>query len=229
MDSSTADHRDEPRPRARRTRLNRQRLVDAALEVARERGLDGVTMREVARRTDSTPMAAYHHVADRAELIRLVVEEIGARLELGHDGEDWDVRLRIWAHEIRAALGEYPGTAGWLLVNPPAGPHALVILETALAALVDAGLDESDAAECYMALANWVLCRCDVEDQRRLAGAGTEERRQQEFAELIAGAEPEQVPLSRRLAQEFARLTPDVAFDAGLDLVLDGIRARMRR
>jgi AcrR family transcriptional regulator len=227
VDASTADDHLEPTRPVRRQRLTRQRLVDAALQVASERGLEGVTMREVARRTGSTPMAAYHHVADRAELIRLVVNEIGARLELGPDDPDWDVRLRNWAHEIRAALGEYPGTAGWLLVNPPAGSQALVIVETALAALVDAGLDESDAAECYMVLANWVLCRCDVEDQRRLAGPATEQRRQREFAELIEGADPAQAPLSRRLAADFARLTPDAAFEAGLDLVLDGIRARM--
>ncbi len=50
----------------------RQALVDAAVELGREKGPDGIVIREVARRTGVSHNAAYRHFADRGELLREV-------------------------------------------------------------------------------------------------------------------------------------------------------------
>jgi AcrR family transcriptional regulator len=47
----------------------RDALLDAALRLARERGLQGVTLREVARTAGVSHAAPYHHFADKAELV----------------------------------------------------------------------------------------------------------------------------------------------------------------
>ncbi len=183
-------------------------------------------MRELATRTSTSPMAAYHHVADREELLRLVVEAIGASLDLSGGGEGWDGRLRHWAREVRRALSEYPGTARWLLVNPPAGPSALVIAESALTVLLEAGLDDAGAAAAYATLTTWVLCRCDLEDQWRMSiGDPGGALRMTRFLQAVEGSGADRFPVARRLAPQLASLDPDRMFDAGLDLVLAGIAA----
>jgi AcrR family transcriptional regulator len=47
-------------------------LVDVAKELIAERGLDGFTLREVARRVGVTHVAAYRHYADRRALLAAV-------------------------------------------------------------------------------------------------------------------------------------------------------------
>jgi AcrR family transcriptional regulator len=53
----------------------RRALLDAALEIVRDRGLSALTMRAVARKTRVSHMAAYHHFKDKAALVAAVAEE----------------------------------------------------------------------------------------------------------------------------------------------------------
>lgn len=196
------------------------------MDIARERGLDGISMRELATRTGTTPMAAYHHVDDRENLVRLVVNRIGGTLDFDPSDAPWDQRLTTWAHEIRRALRRYPGTARWLLTNTPSGPNALVIIEEALGALIEAGLGDRQAAESYGVLSTWVLTRCDAEDHDRMNSDehGTERRRS--MLDALGNRSGDAFPMATRFIPTFASMTPDDLFDAGLEVIIGGIRSR---
>ncbi len=53
----------------------RQALLDAALHLITERGIDSLTLREVARRAGVSHAAPYHHFVDKSALIEAVVVE----------------------------------------------------------------------------------------------------------------------------------------------------------
>ena len=65
-----------------RVRLDRERVLRTAIALADEAGIDGVSMRAIAKLLDVVPMALYKHVAGKGDLldgmIDIVVAEIGA-------------------------------------------------------------------------------------------------------------------------------------------------------
>lgn len=72
----------------------RTALVEAASELARTEGPDGVVLREVARRTGVSHNAAYRHFADRDELLAEVAAVGMARLEQTMNDRLAEVRQR---------------------------------------------------------------------------------------------------------------------------------------
>jgi AcrR family transcriptional regulator len=81
-------------------------LVDAAKRLIAERGLEGFTLREVARRIGVTHVAAYRHYPDRRALLAAVAErgfhQLRRRLEGAHKKSAASLEPRL-----RAILGAY--------------------------------------------------------------------------------------------------------------------------
>ncbi len=78
-----SNERAESKSRMRRTRANgeqsRERILDAATEVATERGYDGTTISLVSKKSGLPPTSIYWHFADKDDLIAAVIERSFAR------------------------------------------------------------------------------------------------------------------------------------------------------
>src|SRR5207253_9006720 len=60
--------------------LSRERLVDSALELINEEGLEGLSMRALADRLEVKASSLYWHVRDRGELLELLAESMLERV-----------------------------------------------------------------------------------------------------------------------------------------------------
>src|SRR5438552_19197077 len=81
--------------------LTRDRLVEAALGLINEEGLDGLSMRALAERLEVKAASLYWHVRDRGELLELLAESILERVGRPRRSGAW--RQSVLA--IGAALG----------------------------------------------------------------------------------------------------------------------------
>src|ERR687891_1067629 len=91
--------------------LDTDRIAAAALAVADERGADGFTMRAVAEALGVTPMALYHHVADKAALVSLVVDKVINEQPLPPPSGEWQEELWQIACWFRHMASAHPNVS----------------------------------------------------------------------------------------------------------------------
>jgi TetR/AcrR family tetracycline transcriptional repressor len=89
-------------PEEEKQGLTRERLVDAALALIGEEGLEGLSMRALAERLQVKAASLYWHVRDRRELVELLAESILEPVEQPRAGVGW----RNAVLDISAALGQ---------------------------------------------------------------------------------------------------------------------------
>ena len=78
----------------RRVRLNRERVLEAAVALADEIGIEALSMRRLAQELDVVPMALYKHVADKEDLLDGMVECIVREIDPPEPGRDWKTTIR---------------------------------------------------------------------------------------------------------------------------------------
>jgi AcrR family transcriptional regulator len=88
----------------RRVRLNRNRVLQAAVSLADEAGIDELSMRRLGQELGVVPMALYKHVANKEELLDGMVEAIVSEIDPAVGGADWKKAVRLRVLSARAVL-----------------------------------------------------------------------------------------------------------------------------
>ncbi|MEW2416300.1 TetR/AcrR family transcriptional regulator [Streptomyces sp. NPDC046866] len=142
--------RPSTRTRPAKPPLSERAVVDAGLRVLRREGLDAVTMRKVAAELDTGPASLYVYVAQREELLRLMLDAVVATVplpELPADPPgDWRERLAGLITDVIHALNAHPGIGRVSLGSIPAGPAWLDLFDRVLGLLLAGGIDRQRAA-----------------------------------------------------------------------------------
>jgi AcrR family transcriptional regulator len=96
----------KPVARTAEFELHADEIVDAAVEIFRESGLDAVSMRSVSTRLGVSPVPLYSRVGNRDALVDALADRLLEDLAPpAADGERWDEYAMRWARELRARLG----------------------------------------------------------------------------------------------------------------------------
>ena len=94
----------------RRAPLDRRRVADTALALLNEVGLDGLTLRAIAKELDVKAPALYWHFKDKQALLDEMATEMYRRMVAGtplDPGDTWQERLLKSNRGLRAALLGY--------------------------------------------------------------------------------------------------------------------------
>lgn len=85
--------------------LDADEIVAAAIVILRERGLDAVSMRNVADRLGVSPMPLYTRVGNKAALIDAVADQLLENLApVADTDEPWPRYAERWCRELRSRL-----------------------------------------------------------------------------------------------------------------------------
>src|SRR5580765_1925248 len=105
----------EPRKRRANGEASRQRILDAAAEIAGERGYEGTSINLVSERSGLPASSIYWHFKDKDELIAAVIDRsferwaaVLARPAAAADGATSEDMFRAGLQRTGQALAEFP-------------------------------------------------------------------------------------------------------------------------
>jgi AcrR family transcriptional regulator len=212
-------------PAGTRTPLSRDRIVDAAIALADEKGVEGLTMRALGRALGVEAMSLYHHVPNRDDVLDGVVDRMYGAFYAPVVGEDWKAELRRRSHSARAVIRRHPWVIPLMNSRGRPGHATLAHLDAVIGVLRAAGFSLPMTAHAF-ALVDSHLYGFLAQEVSLPFGSG--ERAVQEAADAIAEMTD--------MAAHFPHLADLVAghalqpgydfgdeFDYGLELVLDAL------
>ena len=127
----------ERQPRAR---LNRQRVLHAAVSLADSAGIAELSMRRLADDLHVVPMALYKHVANKEELLDGMVEAVVSEIDPAAGGTDWKNAVRLRVLSARAVLQRHRWARQVLESRTKQTPAVLEYIDSFIAMFLAGGL-----------------------------------------------------------------------------------------
>lgn len=225
------------RPQRRREQpaLNRAQIVAEALGLLDTDGVEALSMRKLGARLDAGATSLYRHVANKEELLELVVDEVYGQIEVPdvRDG-DWRTAVTGCAESVRAVLLRHAWIASVLGQVGLAylGPNVMRLNERMLALFEAAGFGLAEADRALGTVMAYVIGMGTTEAAwlTTLARSGHTE---QDWVDRLRPAALEATrpyPRLHALAtadEDNATTARGDGFRYGLDRVLDGLAARL--
>lgn len=141
-----------PRP----SQLSRELVLAAALEAADEHGLAGLTIRSVATRLGTSPMAVYHYVATKEEILDGLVDLVFAEIEPPSPEGPWRPQIARRMDSAREALRRHPWAIALMESRTTPGQATLARHEATLATLRRGGFSLGATAHAAALIDSYV-------------------------------------------------------------------------
>jgi TetR/AcrR family tetracycline transcriptional repressor len=212
--------------------LSRGEVLEGALRLLDEVGLDGLTMRKLAAALDVQAGTIYWHFANKQDLVDAMVDlQMAGLLEPPVKGS-WDRQLAELCRRLATALTQRRDGARLATSALAPGTNGLEVSEAMLRIARQAGLSREATLWATAALGYYVLGYVtDVQatesaKARGLASTLTALKKQLDVATF-----PELAELSAGRGLELF-MTEDSfreRFEFGLELILDGLKIQRRR
>ncbi len=203
--------------------LSRERVLAGALAVADAGGITGLTIRSLAAELGVKPMAVYHYVANKDEILDGIVDLVFGEIDLPSPAGEWRPEIAKRAHSARRVLGRHRWSIGLLESRTSPGAATLTHHDANIATLRAGGFTVAQTAHAYALIDSYVYGFALQEASLPFEGPDSAAQVAEPMMALMAtGAYPHLV----ELAVEHALLPGyDFAdeFDFGLELILDGL------
>ncbi|MFF1505675.1 TetR/AcrR family transcriptional regulator [Streptomyces sp. NPDC058316] len=205
-------------------RISREEVVETARRIVDTEGVDRLTMRRLATEIGSTPMALYHHVRNKDELLVLLLDDYAARTlhrpELPAQPRE---RIVVTAATIHKALAACPWIVEVLTADDLMSTSALWFVEQIIDGLVECGLPPGQAVHGYRAI--WYYTAGEIVVRTTAARRRTDDDRPTFRERVFADLDPSELPRLAQVADHWAPLTAEDTYLNGLRALVDGLLA----
>jgi AcrR family transcriptional regulator len=203
--------------------LSRQRVLQAAVRLADESGIDALSMRRLGQELGVEAMSLYNHVTNKDDLHQGIVELVLSEVESPRDGGDWKEEIRRTAISSYQAFVRHRWACGLMMRGPSVSPVRMEWMEAVLRTLRTAGFSADLTHHAYHALDShitgftlWIVSMPfeTHEELVSLAEGFLPTVSSEKFPYFVEHAEQHLLPPDPDEKSEF---------EFGLDLILDGL------
>ncbi|MEU1390740.1 MULTISPECIES: TetR/AcrR family transcriptional regulator [unclassified Nonomuraea] len=220
-----------------RPALSLDRIVFEAVQLLDEEGLEALSMRSLGTRLDAGATSLYRHVANKDELIELVVDEVYGELRVPsvEKAEGWRDGLARSAHSLRAVILRHPwmGPVLGQVGLTSLGPNVMRRSEDLLALAHSAGFAPGEADRAVTTVLAYVI-GVAIAEAAYLSTLARSGRTEQEWIDAVRPTAEQAFEDHPRVRAEYAakgfgdpERVREEDFGYGLDRVLDGLQARL--
>ncbi len=211
----------------KRVPLSRERVLRTAIAIADASGSSALTMRSLAQALQVKPMAVYHHVANKEEILDGIIDLVFSEIDLPPADVDWRAAMRQRAIAARNVLSLHPWAIPLMESRTNPGPATLRQHDAVIGTLRRAGFSIQMTAHAYSLLDSY-LYGFTLQESVSLPFDATTAP---ELAEKVLAQFPtDEYPHLVELATEHV-LQPGYdyghEYEFGLDLILDGLEGSL--
>jgi AcrR family transcriptional regulator len=210
-------------PAARREPLSRDQVLRAAVALADQGGIGGLSMRKLGQVLGVEAMSLYNHVANKSDLLDGMIDIVFSEIGLPAGDGGWKQAMRQRAIAAREVLGRHRWAIGLMESRRSPGPATLRHHDAVLGCLRQAGFPVDLTAHAYSLLDSYIY---GFALQEASLPFDTPERTtqvaQEIFGQFAAGAYPHLTELTiQHILQPGYHYSGE--FEIGLDLILDAL------
>jgi AcrR family transcriptional regulator len=208
----------------RRQPLNQERVLEAAIKLADQGGIESMSMRKLGQELGVEAMAVYYHFASKDEVLDGIVDLVFSEIDLPVTGPDWRTAMRQRAISVREVLSRHRWAIGLMESRSNPGPANLRHHDAVIGSLRAAGFDIAMAAHAYSLLDSYTYGFA-------LTKMNLPFDPSEDVAEVAQGMlqpfPPDEYPnLLEMLTEHVMQPGYDYVdeFEYGLDVILDGLQ-----
>lgn len=206
-------------------RVEPEKIVGIARRIIEEEGVDTLSMRRVAKEVGVTPMALYHHVRDKDELLMLTLAGIAdgfPRPELPSDPRARMLAVSVHMHDV---LLQIPWVVEILTLGELTDKSALWMVDEIIGSGLACGLSETQAVRAYRTI--WHCAYGDLVFRNALAKRAAEQPGDGRlFPELLTAEDAAELPHLTALADRWREMTESYDIAEQLDAVIEGLLSK---
>jgi AcrR family transcriptional regulator len=196
-------------------------VLKAAIKMADESGLDGLTMRRLAQSLGSEVMSLYYYVQSKDALLDDILDAVVGEIGPVAAGSGWKDEIRQIAISANEMLERHPWAAGLMMSPARVRSSRMRYMESLLGRLRRAGFSAEMTDRAYHALDSHIIGSAVWETGYSAGSSGLDD-----YAErfLRSFSEDEFPYLAEHVRQHMAiPAAGETTFAFGLDLILDGL------
>ena len=218
------------RDRPAKPPLSEAAILDVALRLLREEGMDAVTMRRLAAELDTGPASLYVYVSGRDELRAAMLDRLAGEIELEQpDPERWREQVHRLLLRLLHDMVANPGIAMVAVGKPPTTERVMQVADNLAGLLRAGGVNDRDAAWACDILPLIVTASAVEVDVYRARVDNEAEFIAELAVSYAALTESGGFPNLRALLPEMTAGAGDDRFVFAVDVFLDGLAARAAR
>ena len=206
-----------------RSRVTRERVLRAAIDLADRGGVAALSMRKLGLELRVEAMSLYNHVANKSDILDGMIDLVFGEIGLPLREADWKTAMRQRAISAREVLARHPWAIGLMESRSTPGPATLRHHDAVIGCLREAGFSIALAAHAYSVLDSYIY---GFALQQANLPFKTSEK-VIEVAESISRQFPANAypHLTELTIEHILRPSYDYTdeFEFGLDVILDGL------